>query len=135
MLERNCFGHLVLARGTHVDAVPIRYAFADGWLYFGARPSLRKAIDRNVWVALAVATRLGDERWASVVARGACYATEGTGTVTGDAAALRGIVQLREQGSSPSAAQRTDRTAVIFRMHVEEVRGGIVKAPCPAEER
>jgi len=33
-LEEHCFGHLVLARGTQVDAVPIRFTFLDGWLYF-----------------------------------------------------------------------------------------------------
>ncbi|HXD48728.1 MAG TPA: pyridoxamine 5'-phosphate oxidase family protein [Gemmatimonadaceae bacterium] len=136
LLEHNCFGHLVLARGTHVDAVPIRYVFADGWLYFGAASSLRTAIDHNVWVALAVALPTERGRWVSVVARGACYATEHTGTAVADAAALRGIIRLRKQGPSTSGgAHRKTRSSIIFRMHVEELRGRMVRAPCPPAER
>ena len=56
MLRRVCFGHILLARGGHVDVLPIRYAFREGWL-------LR---DR------------------------------GTGSATGEAAALRGILELRD---------------------------------------
>jgi nitroimidazol reductase NimA-like FMN-containing flavoprotein (pyridoxamine 5'-phosphate oxidase superfamily) len=135
-LEHNCFGHLVLARGTHVDAVPIRYVFVDRWLYFGAASSLRKAIDHNVWVALAVAVPTEPGRWVSVVARGACYATEHTGTAVADAAALRGIIRLRKQGPSTSGgAHRKTRSSIIFRMHVEELRGRMVRAPCPPAER
>jgi len=114
----------------------IRYVFADGWLYFGAASSLRTAIDHNVWVALAVAVPTERGRWASVVARGACYATEHTGTAVADAAALRGIIRLRKQGPSTSGgAHRKTRSSIIFRMHVEELRGRMVRAPCPPTER
>jgi nitroimidazol reductase NimA-like FMN-containing flavoprotein (pyridoxamine 5'-phosphate oxidase superfamily) len=132
-LDQHCFGHLVLARGTHVDAVPIRFAFLDGWLYFGANAALRNEVGRNVWVAVAVAAPMQRDRWASIVARGTCYATEHTGTAAVDAAALRGIVRLREQaGAAKPGAHRAARTSVVFRMHVEEMHGRMIDAPCPA---
>ena len=118
-----------------MDAVPIRFTFLDGWLYFGANAALRKEVGHNVWVAVAVAAPTKRDRWASVVARGTCYATEHTGTAAVDAAALRGIVQLREQaGEAKPGAHRAARTSVVFRMHVEEMHGRMIDAPCPPAE-
>lgn len=131
-LEEHCFGHLVLARGTQVDAVPIRFTFLDGWLYFGADAALRDEVGHNVWVAVAVAAPAEHDRWASVVVRGTCYATENTGTAAVDAAALRGIVRLREQAGEPvPSGHRAPRASVVFRMHVEDLRGRMIAAPCP----
>jgi len=118
-----------------VDAVPIRFTFLDGWLYFGADAALRKEVGHNVWVAVAVAAPAQSDRWVSVVARGTCYATEHTGTAAVDAAAQRGIVRLREQAGAPRpGTRRAARTSVVFRMHVEEMRGRMIDAPCPPAE-
>src|SRR5690242_11621190 len=85
MLERTCFGHLAFVRQTHVDALPIRFAFVDPWLYFQADHALRHALGHNAWVAVSIDESVDATHMASVVARGACYATERTGSRDSDA--------------------------------------------------
>lgn len=123
LLDKHGFGHLVLARHAHVDAEPIRFVVVENWLYFSANRRLRRAIGHNAWVAVVVAVET-ERGWASVVARGACYATERTGSPASDAEALRGVGELRDTGSR--AAGRSPRTtsgSVVFRMFLEELRG------------
>jgi len=85
-----------------------------------------------VWVAVAVAAPAENGRWISVVARGTCYATENTGTAAVDAAALHGIVRLREQTGEPAPrGHRAPRASVVFRMHIEDLHGRMIAAPCP----
>jgi hypothetical protein len=96
MLRRVCFGHILLARGGHVDVLPIRYAFREGWL-------LR---DR------------------------------GTGSATGEAAALRGILELRDPTTVVAGrGSRNRRTSTVFRLHADEMRGLVVFVPRPRAER
>ncbi|HTI63824.1 MAG TPA: pyridoxamine 5'-phosphate oxidase family protein [Gemmatimonadaceae bacterium] len=130
MLERNCFAHLAFVRRTHADVVPIRIALAEGWLYFRADRELSEAIGHNAWVAITVSERLNSTRFTSVVARGTCYATEHTGSPSGDAAALRGIVKLRDRAPAAAQTRRSERTLVILRVRVEELRGTRSVVPC-----
>jgi nitroimidazol reductase NimA-like FMN-containing flavoprotein (pyridoxamine 5'-phosphate oxidase superfamily) len=134
VLERSCFGHLAFARDTHVDMVPIRFAFVEGWLYFRAGAAIRDAIGHNPWIAISVTDMLDETHFASVIARGACYQTERTGSAVGDAAALRGIKQLRDRVPvSMAPARRSARDAIVLRMHVDDLRGGTTFVPCPAD--
>jgi nitroimidazol reductase NimA-like FMN-containing flavoprotein (pyridoxamine 5'-phosphate oxidase superfamily) len=133
VLERNSFGHLAFTRQSHVDAVPIRFGFVEGWLYFRANAAMRDDIGHNAWVLVSVVDMLDATHFASVVARGGCYETERTGSLAGDVAALRGIVRDR----APTAARRsqmTARTSTVFRLHVDELRGYTTLVPCPAGE-
>lgn len=133
MLERNCFAHLAFVRRTHADVVPIRIAFSGGWLYFRADRALSGTIGHNAWVAITVSERLSSTRFASVVVRGTCYATERTGSRSGDAAAFRGILKLRDRAPATAAqARRVERTLVILRVRVEELRGTLSVVPCDA---
>jgi len=129
MLERSCFAHLAFVRRTHADVVPIRIAFSEGWLYFRADRELSEAIGHNAWVAITVSEQLNATRFTSVVARGTCYATDHTGSRGGDAAALRGIVKLRDRAAA-AQTRRSERTLVILRVRVEELRGTLSVVPC-----
>jgi nitroimidazol reductase NimA-like FMN-containing flavoprotein (pyridoxamine 5'-phosphate oxidase superfamily) len=133
ILERTCFGHFAFARNGHVDAVPIRFAFLEGWLYFRADAAMRADIRHNHWAVMSVVDRLDSTHFASVVARGTCYATEDTGSAQGDAAALRGILRLRDRVPEPIARPRRDsRTSIVFRLHVDALHGSTTFVPCPA---
>lgn len=133
VLERSCFGHLAFARDGNVDAVPIRFAFLEGWLYFRADAAMRANIGHNRWAVISVVDMLDSTRFASVVARGACYVTEETGTARGDAGALRGILQLRDRVPRTITRPRRDsRTSIVFRLHVDELSGSTTFVPCPA---
>lgn len=133
VLERTCFGHLAFARNGHVDAVPIRFTFLEGWLYFRADAAMRTDIRHNRWAVMSVVDRLDATHFASVVARGACYATEDTGSPQGDAAALRGILRLRDRVPERNTGPRRDsRTSIVFRLHVDALCGSTTFVPCPA---
>ncbi|HTJ24033.1 MAG TPA: pyridoxamine 5'-phosphate oxidase family protein [Gemmatimonadaceae bacterium] len=133
MLERSCFAHLAFVRRTHADVVPIRIAFSEGWLYFRADRELSETIGHNAWVAITVSDRLSSTRFASIVVRGTCYATERTGSRGGDDAAFRGILKLRDRAPATAAqVRRMERSLVIFRVRVEELRGTLSIVPCGA---
>ena len=124
VLERSRFGHLAFAREGIVDVVPIRFASLEGSLYFRADAQMRIDIGHNRWAVISVVDMLEPNLFASVVARGACYATEDTGSSKGDAAALRGIRWLRD--CSPGETQRSSRdtgTTIVYRLHVDGLRG------------
>lgn len=123
ILERTCFGHLSLVRQTQVDSLPIRFVVAGMWLYFRADHALRHALGHNAWVTLTIAETIDKAHITSVVARGACYATERTGSVESDDAALRGVVRLREPVTVGTRVRWVERTSTVFRMHVDELRG------------
>ena len=136
LLGRVCFGHLAFARDGHVNALPTRYAFQDGWVYFRADAFLREVIGHNRWLVLSV-TELRDEtQYASVIVRGACYPTEETGSAESDAVSLRGIMELRDRPTvgreRPVDARRSLR---VFRLHADEIRGVTTFVPCPAGDR
>ena len=130
ILERTCFGHFGFARNGHVDAVPIRFAFLEGWLYFRADAAMRADIRHNHWAVMSVVDRLDATHFASVVANGACYATEDTGSPQGDADAFRGILRLRDRVPQPMPRPRRDsRTSIVFRLHVDALRGSTTFVP------
>jgi nitroimidazol reductase NimA-like FMN-containing flavoprotein (pyridoxamine 5'-phosphate oxidase superfamily) len=132
-LARSCFGHLAFTRHSHVEAVPIRFAFVEGWLYFRANSGLRAAIAHNPWAVVSVAEALDPTMVDSFVASGGCYGTEQTGSAAEDAVALRGIMRLR--GPQPADHVRTstaERTGIVFRMHVDQLRGYRMSVP-PAD--
>lgn len=133
VLRRACFGHLAFMRDKHVDVLPTRYVYLDGWVYFRADKALRTVIAASPWLVLSV-TQLEDETHVmSVVARGGCYEAERTGTAVGDVAALQGIMELRDR---PRAGRgpRVRRRSTVFRLHVDELRGITATVPCPAGE-
>jgi nitroimidazol reductase NimA-like FMN-containing flavoprotein (pyridoxamine 5'-phosphate oxidase superfamily) len=130
VVERACFGHLAFAHHDEVEAVPIRFVSVEGWLYFRANSALRAAIAHNPWVAIAIAETLDATHMASVVARGGCYPTEQTGSTTDDARALRGIMRLRERvRDAVLRTGRSERTAIVFRMHVDSLHGRRMVVP------
>lgn len=135
VLGRVCFGHLSFSRGRHVGVIPIRYALQDGWVYFRADSSLREWIARSPWLCLSITELRDDTRHVSVVVRGGCYPTEGTGSTSGDEAALRGVVALRDRARVGPKATQTDRTQTVFRLKVEEMEGSVTLVPCPAAMR
>ena len=134
VLERNCVGHLSFLRQSHVDTMPIRFAFVDGWLYFRADREMVHTIGHNAWVVVSAAETFDTTHVASVVARGACYATDHTGSAEGDAAALLGIRRLRERLPMTAARRRwEERVSTVFRIHVDELRGRTILVPCPPQ--
>ena len=132
VLERITFGHLAFSRRGQVDAVPIQFSLLDGWLYFRADARLRAHIAHHPWMLVAITDRLTDTHIASIVVRGTCYVAENTGTHAGDAAALRGIVRLRDPGPATADGKRAPfrpRTVSVFRMHVVELHGSRSRLP------
>lgn len=130
LLRQQGFGHLVLARHAHVDAVPIRFVVVENWLYFAANTRLRAAVGHNAWVAVAIAVETG-RGWTSVVAYGACYATDRTGSAESDAEALLGIRELR----SVPRGRRPLPASVVFRVYLEALRGEAIPWPRDAAYR
>jgi nitroimidazol reductase NimA-like FMN-containing flavoprotein (pyridoxamine 5'-phosphate oxidase superfamily) len=131
LLARSCFGHLAFANRTEPQILPVRLVVSEGWIYFRADRVLARAIRHNAWVAVTVSERIDATHVASVIANGACYATDRTGSWKDDAAALRGIVKLRDRvPSSVTGRRRMERTQTIFRVHLEDVRGTITVVPC-----
>jgi nitroimidazol reductase NimA-like FMN-containing flavoprotein (pyridoxamine 5'-phosphate oxidase superfamily) len=133
VLERVAFAHLAFTRNSHVEALPIRFAFVEGWLYFRANSVLRAAIAQNAWVVVTITDTLDPTCVASVIARGACYATDHTGSASGDAAALRGIMRLRDPAPVAPRTSRAQRTSIVFRMHVDQLRGSRTIGLSPAD--
>lgn len=135
-LGRVCFGHLSFLRGEHVDAMPTRFAYVDGWLYFRANGALTDTIRHSRWMVMSVTEQREATAFASVVVRGGCYPAQDTGTAQGDAAALLGIQALRDRPRVGREAEpRVPRTLRVFRMHADEIRGSITMVPCPPGER
>jgi hypothetical protein len=131
-----CFGHLSFARQGRLDALPTRYAFVDGWVYFRADRKLREVIAGAPWLVLSVTEVADDTHFTSVVVHGGCYETQVTGSTAGDAAALRGIKELRDRSSVGRGKKgRVSRTSIVFRLHCDEMRGLTTFVPCPAGER
>lgn len=136
MLQRVCFGHLAFVRGGHADVLPIRYAFRDEWVYFRADRELREVIAQSPWLVLSVSEPQESMRLASVIVRGGCYEADGTGSAVRDAAALQGIIELRDRATvGPERQPRIRRSSTVFRLHVDEMRGITAFVPCPPGER
>ena len=134
-LGRVCFGHLAFLRGRHIRVLPIRYAFHEGWVFFRADSELRDWIALSPWLALSV-TEVRDSAHTSVVVRGGCYPTEGTGSARGDADAHEGVVALRDRPRvGPRAIGRQERKLSVFRLRAEDVHGSVTMVPCPAGQR
>lgn len=135
VLRRVCFGHLAFARERHADVRPIRYAYREDWVYFRADLGLRRVIARAPWLVLSVTELQGPTHVSSVIVRGGCYETRHTGSALGDAAAWQGIMELRDRvGVRRALAPRVRRSSVVFRLHVDDVRGVRAFVPCPAGE-
>jgi hypothetical protein len=133
LVARSCFAHLAYVRRTHVEVTPVRVALSDGWLYFRADPALRHAIGHNAWVAMTLTERVDATQFSSVVARGACYGTDHTGSWQGDEAALTGIAKLRDRTPATMSNRRLiERTLVVFRLRLEDIRGTRSVVPCDA---
>jgi nitroimidazol reductase NimA-like FMN-containing flavoprotein (pyridoxamine 5'-phosphate oxidase superfamily) len=135
LLRRACFGHLAFARDGHADVLPIRYTFLEGWVYFRADLGLSEVIAHNPWLVLSVTEFQDANLVSTVIVRGGCYQTEQTGTTIGDAAALRGIMELRDRAAGPERKARGRRSSTVFRLHVDEMRGITALVPCPARDR
>ena len=130
VLRRACFGHLAFLWEGHADVRPIRYVFLDGWVYFRADLRLRKVIAGNPWLVLSVTEVPDATHVSSVIVRGGCYETERTGTMLGDAAALAGIIELRDPaGVGSEHGPRMRRSSTVFRLHVDELRGLTASVP------
>jgi len=135
VLRRVCFGHLAFIRDGHADVRPIRYAYREDWVYFRADLSLRHVIARSPWLVLSVTELEDATHVSSVIVRGGCYETKNTGSVIGDAAAFQGIIALRDRvPSDRERAPRVRRSSIVFRLHVDELRGVRAFVPCPAAE-
>jgi nitroimidazol reductase NimA-like FMN-containing flavoprotein (pyridoxamine 5'-phosphate oxidase superfamily) len=136
VLRRVCFGHLAFTQERHADVRPIRYTYRDDWVYFRADLSLRRVIARAPWLVLSVTEVEDETHVSSVIVRGGCYETKNTGSVVGDAAALQGIMELRDRAPvNRELAPRVRRSSIVFRLHVDELRGVRAFVPCPADAR
>jgi nitroimidazol reductase NimA-like FMN-containing flavoprotein (pyridoxamine 5'-phosphate oxidase superfamily) len=136
VLRRICFGHLTFAREGRVDVLPIRYTFLEGWVYFRADLKLRDVIAGAPWLALSVTELADATHFTSVIVHGGCYETQDTGSIAGDAAALKGIMELRDRSSTVrSTEDHGSRTSTVFRLHCDDMRGVTTFVPCPAGER
>lgn len=136
LLRRTCFGHLAFVRSDHADVLPVRFAFVDRWVYFRADAALRSVIAHNPWLVLSVTELRDVTHVSSVVVRGGCYVTERSGSTADDAAALRGIIELRDRPAvGRERAPRVERSSIVFRLHVDELRGTTTFVPCPAGAR
>lgn len=135
LLARNVVGRIAFAHRGHVNISPTNYVYAAGWLFARADDALRTAIRRNRWVAVEVAEVGGVSDWRSVVVRGTCYATTPSGSASDDAAVGRGVALLRRE--VPEMASSDDAVpfrTVIFRVHVNEVRGyEAISSPAPRQ--
>ena len=133
LLRRACFGHLAFASERHADVRPIRYVYREDWVYFRADPSLRKVIAASPWLVLSVTELQNPTHISSVIVRGGCYEAEATGSALGDAAALQGIMELRDSApANLGRAPRVRRSSTVYRLHVDELRGVTAFVPCPA---
>lgn len=131
VLARTCFGSLAYNNHGRIDATPIRLVFVEGWLYFAAGGGLRRAIANDPWAVISVSDVLDAQHVASVVVRGFCVETRQTGSARNDAAALRGIVRLRDR--EPAAAtqlRRRSRSHSVLRLRVEQPCGATTRLPC-----
>lgn len=135
-LGRTCFGHLAFAGPEQADVLPVRFAFVEGWLYFRADMALRHAIATNPQVTLAVTELRDITHFDSVVVRGGCYETRMTGAMEGDAAAARGILQLRDPPpiARPLDKSRVPRTLTVLRLRADEMHGTTTFVPCQSAE-
>jgi len=131
VLARTCFGSLAYAHQGRIDAMPIRFVFVEGWLYFAADNRLRRAIANDSWIVVSVSDVLDAEHVASVVVRGTGHSAEHTGSARTDVAALRGIVRLRDRVPvTASQLGRRARTHAVLRLRVDRVRGVTTRLPC-----
>jgi hypothetical protein len=131
VLARTCFGSLAYNDHGRIAATPIRLVFVEGWLYFAAAGELRRAIASDSWAVISVSDVLDAQHVASVVVRGHCVEAQHTGSERSDAAALRGIVRLRDR--EPAAAgqlRRRSRTHSVLRLRVDQPRGATTRLPC-----
>jgi hypothetical protein len=131
VLARTCFGSLAYNNHGRIDATPIRFVFVEGWLYFAAAGGVRRAIANDPWAVISVSDVLDAMHVASVMVHGPCVDTEHTGSERSDAAALRGIVRLRDR--EPAAAgelRRRSRSHSVLRLRVEQPRGATTRLPC-----
>lgn len=136
LLRRVCFGHLTFAREGHLDVLPLRYAYVQPWVYFRADLRLREVIAAAPWLVLSVTEAVDNTHFNSVVVHGGCYVAEDTGSMAGDEAAFRGIMDLRDrQFATRSRDHHQARTSTVFRLHCDEMRGVTTLVPCPAGER
>jgi nitroimidazol reductase NimA-like FMN-containing flavoprotein (pyridoxamine 5'-phosphate oxidase superfamily) len=124
IFARARFAHLSFVRRTHPHVTPIRMVFSEGWVYFRADRTLSAAIRRNAWVAITVTECVDDADVASVVALGTCYDADQPGSWVHEAAALRGIVKLRDRTPATAGRRRhIARTLSIYRVRVDELQG------------
>lgn len=135
VLARGCFGHIAFAQDGRVDVLPTRYAYLDSWAYFRADGALRDVIAAAPWLVLSVTEYRDSASVVSVVMRGGCYVTTRTGAASSDAAALRGIIELRDRASVAPTAAAVDRTSLVFRLHADDIVGIAATVPCPPGER
>jgi hypothetical protein len=126
---------LAFVQNGHAGILPVRYAFVDDWVYFRADRRLRAVILGNPWLVFAVTELRDASHVTSVIVRGGCYVATDTGTPAGDAAALRGILELRDRPRADAErTPRVRRSAAVFRLHVDGLHGVVALVPCPAGE-
>lgn len=135
VLARVCIGHIAFARAGRVEVLPIRFAYVDSWAYFRADSALREVIAAAPWLVLSVIEQPVASRAVSVVVRGGCYETTRTGAASSDAAALRGIVELRDRASVLPSAAEVERTSLVYRLHADDIVGVDIEVPCPPGDR
>lgn len=125
ILREHRVGRLAFTLHDRVDIEPISYAYDDGWLYCRSAPGTKiDVLARHPWVAFEVDEVSGPFDWRSVVVKGTAYFVEPDGTPEQREAYRRAVNALRK--IAPSAFTEADPTpqrALIFRIHVNEVRG------------
>lgn len=134
ILREHKVGRLAFTLHDRVDIEPISYVYEDGWLYCRSAPGTKiEVLARHPWVAFEVDEVSGPLDWRSVVAKGTAYFVEPNGTSDQREVYRRAVNALRK--IAPAAFTEADPTpqrGVIFRIHVNELRGRAASTKPPS---
>jgi nitroimidazol reductase NimA-like FMN-containing flavoprotein (pyridoxamine 5'-phosphate oxidase superfamily) len=132
LLARHHVGRIAFSFKDRVDIEPISYVFRDGWLYGRTSEGAKlTTVEHSRWVALEVDEVDGPFEWRSVVVHGALYRL--SPDVSTEEEIERAIRLLR--GALPEMGTEADPAPfrkVLFRIHVDEIRGRTARSsPAP----
>ncbi len=140
ILTRNNVGRIAFSFHDRVDIEPIHYVYQNGWIYGRtSKGSKLDAIAHHTWVAFEVDEVVAIFDWRSVVVKGGFYAMgaqtpphpdPNDTSVREDPAFTQGVALLRSLilytllSADPAPFRH-----IVFRIHVDEVRGAKLNQP------
>ncbi|MEK0431434.1 MAG: hypothetical protein RL139_1238 [Gemmatimonadota bacterium] len=125
LLDRHQVGRLAFSQKDRLDVEPIHYVHLDGWLYGRTQPGTKlEVLLHNRWVAFEVDEVEALFEWRSVVVKGGLYLLRAEGSEAERERYAQGVAAVRRL--VPEAFTPDDpipERAVLFRIHVDELRG------------